>query len=352
MALSRRMTLLPLLAIAAILAGTPPCPAHNSGRRCVFDSSVWDFGSVSEDAGPVMHSFSFRNHGTAPLTLERISVSCSCIKVYPGETSFAPGESGEILVSFSPSGLYGEQSKSVTVFVDGAQNKLTLELRGNVVNEEFDKGYSLDLGQGVRARTMDINFGNVYEGEKFVRQLPVWNTSSVPVEVVLASAVSNISIIGGEEILPGEKKDLIVVLEIPKTGDSFYGTLSRSFTLLINDFPAEVPAAVSARCIERTLRTASVKPRMEVSAKEVNLRKFFWQSSASGKFEILNSGTGELQVRKVETDGAECSLQSGTTVPAGGKVRAEVTMPGDCGTVRLFTNDPVRPYLEIQLKAD
>lgn len=336
-----------LMAILSMLLLVPGADMSAQPDRdgLVFESARWDFGTVRDDAGSVMHSFSFRNHGTSTVRLERVSVSCSCVKVYTGETSFAPGESGDLTVSFDPAGLYGDQEKTVTIFT--GSSRITLDIRGRVVSQRVDDAYAVDLGSGLRTRTMDLNFGVIYPGEKFLRALSLWNTSDRAVTVSASGMPSCIRIIGGGTIPPGERMEIDAVCEIPDS-PSVYGSLSGRFALEVNGTSVPRPVTVSARCIEKTPRSAAVRPRMEISAKELDARRFFWQSEASGSLEITNTGNGNLKVLKVETDGiGECSLKGGVQLAPGKSVRLGVTLSGASGTVRLFTNDPVRPYLEI-----
>lgn len=342
-----RIRLIAILAMLMLIPG-PDMVAQSKRTGLSFDSTLWDFGTIREDGGSVMHSFTFRNHGTTTVRMDRISVSCSCVKVYTGETSFGPGESGELTVSFAPDGLVGDQEKSVTIFTDGP--KITLDIRGKIVNQKVDDGYTVNLGNGLRALTMDLNYGVIYPGEKFLRALMLWNTSDRSVEVSAFGQSPAVKIIGGGSIPAGEKMEVDVVYELPSSSTA-YGSISERFWLNVNGTPVTRSVNLSARCIEKTPRSASVKPRMEVSDKELSARRMFWQSKASGSIEITNSGNGDFRVLKVETEGVqECSFKGGMAVPAGKTMKLSVTLSGESGMVRLFTNDPVRPYFEIPCK--
>lgn len=337
------------IAVSLLILSLHAVHAQSGKEGLAFDSTLWDFGTVRDDAGPVMHSFSFRNHGTSAVRLDRVSVSCSCVKVYTGETSFAPGERGDLTVSFDPAGLYGDQEKTVTIF--SGSSRIMLDIRGKVLSQRVDDTYAVDLGSGLRIRTMDLNFGVIYPDEKFLGALSLWNTSDRDVTVSASGMPSCIRIIGGGTIPPGERMEIDVVCEIPDS-PSVYGSLSGRFALEVNGTAVPRSVTVSARCIEKTPRSATVKPRMEISAKELDARRFFWQSEASASLEITNTGNGNLKVLKVETEGIrECSLKSGMQLAPGKSVRLGVSLPGASGTVRLFTNDPVRPYLEIPCRA-
>lgn len=317
-----------------------------------FGTPVWDFGTIREDGGTVMKAFSFRNHGTGTSVVERVTVSCNCLKVYLGEESFDPGESGELTVSFSPTGLSGEQYKTVTIFTNTPGEKIVLGIKGNVVNQKVDDSYVVDLGAGLRARTMDLDYGNIYKGEKFLRSLSLWNTSGKEVSVKVGGVSPKIKVFGEGVIPAGEKRDVEIVYDIPAS-DTYYGSLSGSLALVVDGVSHSRKISLVARCIEKTSRNATSKPRMEVPAKDLSFRKFFWQKEASGHFSLSNTGNAELIIRKVELSGiSECSLKSGSVVPAGKTARVDVSLSGDKGYICLFTNDPVRPFIEMSAVSD
>lgn len=334
------------MAVSLLILSLHAVHAQSGKEGLSFDSTLWDFGTVREDARPVMHTFSFRNHGTSAVRLERVSVSCSCLKVYLGETGIDPGETGEFSVSFSPAGLDGPQEKSITVFTEGS--RYILDVRGTVANSRVDDSYSTDLGSGIKARAVDLDYGVVYAGERFLRAVHVWNTSKED-RVISASGVpAYLTVIGDGVVRAGERKEIDLVLEIP-VGEPRYGTLTGGLKLAVDGRPAARQVSVRARCVERTPRNAASRPRMEISSRSLELRRFFWQDRASGSLTLSNTGNSELRIRKVELSGGlTCSLSSGSSIPAGGHLKVEVGMAGEAGTIVLFTNDPVRPFLEIE----
>lgn len=313
--------------------------AQNKGKL-EFATLVWDFGTIQEDGGQVIQAFGFRNHGAGTSVIDRVSVSCSCLKVYLGEDSFDAGESGELTVSFSPAGLSGDQYKTVTIFTDTPGEKIVLGIKGTVVNRKVEDSYSVDLGGGLRARTMDLNFGNIYKGEKFLRVLSLWNTSEKAVNVKVNGLSPRITVFGEGVIPAGEKRNMEIVYDIPAS-DTYYGSLAENLTLVVDGVSHSRRISLMARCIEKTSRNAPFKPRMEVSSK------------ASGNFVLSNTGNSELIIRKVELSGVSgCSLKSGSVLAPGKAVRVKVSLRGDKGYVRLFTNDPVRPFIEISAESD
>jgi hypothetical protein len=88
-----------------------------------------EFQRLPEDKF-VQTRFAFRNSGSAPVTIKKISTSCGCTTAKLDKKTYAPGESGEIEAKFTFSGRTGPQRKIITVVSDDpAQAQTVLDLR-------------------------------------------------------------------------------------------------------------------------------------------------------------------------------------------------------------------------------
>ncbi len=80
-----------------------------------FDELKYDFGKVKEGES-LEHLFKFTNTGTENLIIQSVHPSCGCTGATMGDKKeFAPGESGEIKITFSTQGREGINSKTITV---------------------------------------------------------------------------------------------------------------------------------------------------------------------------------------------------------------------------------------------
>lgn len=95
-----------------------------------FPEKVFDYGFIMQ-GDVVKHDFYFKNVGNADLVIKRVEPSCGCtVPVYPME-SIAPGEDGEISVTFKSAGKLGRQVPSIKVFTN-YRRSIKLELKGFV----------------------------------------------------------------------------------------------------------------------------------------------------------------------------------------------------------------------------
>lgn len=97
-----------------------------------FDEMAYDFGTVT-DGELVNKTFKFTNTGDKDLVLINVKGSCGCTvpDEWPKEP-IAPGESGEIKVTFNSANRVGNVQKSVRVEANTVPTVTTLTITGKV----------------------------------------------------------------------------------------------------------------------------------------------------------------------------------------------------------------------------
>lgn len=92
-----------------------------------FDKLQHDFGDVYEGDSAV-HIFTFTNTGDKPLLISEIKSTCSCTATDWPKDAVAPGEKGEIRVSFSTKGKNGYYAKGVNVFSNAGESNMIIDI--------------------------------------------------------------------------------------------------------------------------------------------------------------------------------------------------------------------------------
>ena len=93
-----------------------------------------DFGTVRAGA-VIRHTFAFTNEGGAPLLITDARSTCGCtVADYPAEP-IAPGERGEIAVSFDTKNKSGYQRKPVVITANTYPSETTLFVSGTVTDQ-------------------------------------------------------------------------------------------------------------------------------------------------------------------------------------------------------------------------
>ena len=106
-------------------------PDTNNIAKLVFAEEVFDFGEV-KSGDVVEHRYAFTNTGAVPLIITRAKSSCGCtVPEYPKQP-IAPGESGEILVTFNTTNKTGEQIKPVNLTANTYPATTSIYIKGMV----------------------------------------------------------------------------------------------------------------------------------------------------------------------------------------------------------------------------
>lgn len=83
--------------------------------RIVFAETTHDFGTMGQQQ-TVKHTFAFKNEGDAPLVIQNVKATCGCTGTLLSKKELAPGEEGDIEVTFSSGVSGGEKKKSIFVY--------------------------------------------------------------------------------------------------------------------------------------------------------------------------------------------------------------------------------------------
>lgn len=99
----------------------------------VADTTIYDFGEIKEEGGIVSCVFKINNAGEAPLVITRVITPCGCTTTEWTKEPIAPGESGEIKVSYNPAGRPGPFTKVLSIYSNGKNGSYALTIRGKVL---------------------------------------------------------------------------------------------------------------------------------------------------------------------------------------------------------------------------
>jgi hypothetical protein len=98
----------------------------------VVGEASHDFGTIKEADGPVTHTFKIKNEGEAPLVVTKVAASCGCTTPEWTKEPIAPGKTGEIKVTYDPTGRPNPFNKTVSVYSNGKTGSSVLTIKGIV----------------------------------------------------------------------------------------------------------------------------------------------------------------------------------------------------------------------------
>ncbi len=102
-----------------------------------FDKLSWDFGSVPMGEEAVV-TFEITNQGTAPLVVEKVTVSCGCTVAKWSKDPIMPQDKMQLHISYNTN-VVGEIKRSVVVKTnDKTKRRTLLSITGEVTFDEYE----------------------------------------------------------------------------------------------------------------------------------------------------------------------------------------------------------------------
>lgn len=126
-------TLMVMLMFGVALADEPQA-------EIVFDKSVHNFGTFTEDNPVQTCTFTFKNTGKAPLVIIQAIATCGCTVPTYTDKPVPPGGTGIIEVTYNGKGRYpGHFKKVITVNTNAKQRLVRLAIEGEMTAKSESK---------------------------------------------------------------------------------------------------------------------------------------------------------------------------------------------------------------------
>lgn len=182
-----------------------------------FDEEEINVGSMTEDSGPKVCHFNFRNISDDTVSILRVQTSCGCMKADFQPFAVAPGEKGNITIVFHPSGQSGTIYKPAFVYT-GLSDRYPvakIALRGEVVVTDPWRDYPYVMGSSLRMRRPEMRFSGISRTEIRTERLVCVNSGEKQLKLTAFSipAWASFRTEPEEEIKAGEEADLVVVID-------------------------------------------------------------------------------------------------------------------------------------------
>lgn len=126
----KSMTMKNLAILLFISLMTLGVNAQEKVAKIEFTTDTVDYGEIEKGSDGV-RVFEFKNTGTAPLIISKVSSSCGCTIPKKPEAPIMPGESGEIQVKYDTN-RPGVFRKAITVLSNADTPTTILKIKGTV----------------------------------------------------------------------------------------------------------------------------------------------------------------------------------------------------------------------------
>jgi hypothetical protein len=111
-----------------VLASSILAAAVSALGQLVWENPIQEFERVPADES-VEAQYAFKNAGSSPVMIVRVSSSCGCTVAQTDKKTYLPGESGQITARFTFGSRNGLQRKVITVGLsDGTEKQLGLNV--------------------------------------------------------------------------------------------------------------------------------------------------------------------------------------------------------------------------------
>jgi hypothetical protein len=355
-----KRSLLTFLLLSLAIASIAQLP-----KQLQFREETYEFGRVPEDKGPVTHEFVFTNNSSRPVMILNVQASCGCTTPGWSKEPVAPGKTGFIQASFNPKGRPGVFTKSLTVTTDLEANPVTLQIKGEVIEEAKteDSGFTAENGS-LKFRSASFNMGKVLLKDEFVgHEFPFINGSSKPVTFT------------GKFVHPKHIKVEVQPLTIAAGGKGIvkiryngklknqYGFQSDNVELHTNDEVNPVKSYSVFATLEDyfpqiTTQELAKAPQLKLASSSLDFGKVTSRASVIKEIEFTNTGKKELNLKSLQGN-CVCikATANKTTIKPGetSKIKVEFDPAERKGTqtkaVTIYSNDPQNPVQRLTLTA-
>ncbi len=173
------------LFLLALLVFADSSHSQTPSSSLIFEERVYNFGTIEEAKGKVYHTFSFRNNGKTPVTINDVNTGCGCISESVTKGAIKPGEKGTLKIVFDPSYKSGFFSKEIVVLSNnGAEyNRIWVEGIIKPAEHPIEDDYPYNFGRGLFLRLEVVAFGYLKPGE--TKQMALHCANTTDKEVVL-----------------------------------------------------------------------------------------------------------------------------------------------------------------------
>lgn len=338
--------------------------AQQTGPTIAFEDKSHNFGDIKEEAGLASYSFKFKNTGSQPLIINKVTASCGCTTPKWTKEPIGPGRDGYIQVAYNPKNRPNKFNKSVTVYSNANPKVVSLRIEGNVIPKPrtIEDDYPFLIGD-VRFKTNHLAFVKVYKDEKKTISIQVVNTSNQNQAITFSQVPSHLKLVANPISLKPNQKGVIIGTYDAKTIDDWGFIVDR---VQVNYNGKEdrknrltISATVSENFTKLTTEQLVNAPKIEIKERVFDFGKIKQKASVEHSFTFTNSGKSNLIIRKVNSS-CGCTAVS---------PKEKVIKPGQSSSIKavfssgtrvgrqnksitVITNDPKSPNLVLRVTGE
>lgn len=354
--------MLRLFAVIALVGLTATAIAQKP--KIVFDELEHDFGNFKESDGVQTTTFKFTNKGESPLVLNNVRASCGCTTPKWTREPVAPGNSGEIQVSYNPKNRPGSFNKSVMISSNAENGTTVLRIKGRVEEREktLAELYPRKVGE-LRVKTNHVSFSRMKENDVETKDIELVNDTDAPIEVGFRRVPDHIDVKAEPQTIPANSKGKLIVTYNADKANT-YGFASHRIYLSLNgsnDYRASVgvSATIEEDFSHLSAEELAKAPVASFSEKAYDFGEMKQGEKKEHTFTLKNDGKSELIIRNIRSScGCTAVAPSKKVIAPGESAPVKVTFDsrGKRGrqskSITVITNDPKTPTNQLRISCN
>ncbi len=336
-----------------------------------FQEKKHNFGTIEERGGRAVHKFEFKNTGSAPLIIQRVTASCGCTTPNWTKSPVEPGKTGFIEVSYNPIGRPGAFTKSISVFSNATNEREILYISGHVNRGQTAVQNQTNSNVGFSARIGDLqlssnrlSFGNLAKGDEVKsRTISVQNASASTMTVQFTNLPAHLEVQVQPQVLKPSERGTITINYNPAKAVE-WGPVEDALMPLINgakDANDKSGIQISAILLEDFSKMSTAEkqkaPILEVKSKNLHFGTIKKGSRVRGQVSIKNSGAKPLEIRRVLNHNSDIqitpvrsSIRGGRTENFKVEINTKFVPAGEYRKMfTVYTNDPMNSVVNFNI---
>lgn len=331
-----------------------------------FSETTHDFGKINEADGRVTTVFEFKNEGMIPLILSNVRASCGCTTPKWTREPIAPGATGQITVTYNPSGRPGRFQKSITVTSNTEPATTRLYIKGEVIPKPVSPAqkYPVKMGE-LSLKKNSWNYGAIVKkpGSR-ICYIEYANTTDHTINLALETLPGDNYLkpmATLKEIKPGETGNIQLAFN---TNDCpIWGPVETKLYVIVNgkriitdEYAITIKADIREDFSMLTVEEQQQAPIFE-TASIISVGNIKSGKKYSAKLSLSNIGYNPLTIRRiVSNDQAVLVNTPKTTIKSGKKLDTTVlintaNMPAGnySRVITIITNDPKKSTTNVTI---
>ncbi len=359
---------------ACLIFGWNSLQAQNN-PQIEADRLIHDFGTIEESNGPASYVFKIRNTGDAPLIITRITASCGCTQPEWTKDPIAPGETGEVQVTYNPKGRPGPFYKTISIYSNGHKGSYSLGIKGHVTPKQlqpvFIYPYSI---ADLKLENKQILFSNVRPDDIIGESIQVMNEGETTMTIHIDKTPAYLTVTANpEKLAPGETGQISLLLDakaIKKKGRiSVQVPISITTTGVKKqtDSHLDIAANIIDNFNKLTAADKAKAPVAKLSSTLIDLGKMpesgsaipFIKRKTTETFDITNEGKTPLIIysatcddKSVDISGGKREIKPGATATFKVSIRSKDIKTRLETLINIVCNDPNGPVRLIKITAE